>query len=159
MGAAAAKMVVHTFNDLVAGRLRVGQQEAIGLENHAGRAKPALKGVVLDKGPLDGVKLSLQGKSFNRCDFSSRDGPYGHLTRGLRLVIHKNRAGATQPRAATKFRSGKAQIVPQNPQERPLAVDFDADGLVVEGELDGFDHFKPPMVEGVSSLTLQGALK
>ena len=52
MGATTAKIVVHPRNDLIAGRFWIRNQETIGLENHAGRAKPALKGIVLDKGPL-----------------------------------------------------------------------------------------------------------
>ena len=115
MGAAAAKIVVHPRDDLVAGRLRIRYQEAIGLENHAGGAEPALKGVVLDKGPLDRVKLPVSGKSFNRFDFTSRDRPYGNLARGYRLVVYKDRASTAQTLSATKFGSGKAQIGSQNP--------------------------------------------
>ena len=28
-------------------------------------------------------------------------------------------------------------------------VDFDTNGFVVEGKLDGFDHLKPPIFEGI----------
>jgi hypothetical protein len=108
-----------------------------------------LKGVVLDKGPLDGVKLTVLGETFNRFDVPSCNGPYGYLTRGNRLVVYKDRAGAAQTLSATIFCSAKTQISSQNPQECPLIVDFDTNGFVVEGKLDRFDHLKPPLFEGV----------
>jgi hypothetical protein len=150
MGTAPAEIVVHSRNDLIAGRFRVRYQETVGLENHAGRAESALKGIVLDKGLLDRVKLAVFGEPLNGFDVSSRDVPHGQLTGGNRLVVQKDRTGAAQTLSATKFRSGKGQIVSQNPQERSIRVDFDTDGFVVEGKLDGLDHFKPPTVEKVS---------
>jgi hypothetical protein len=74
-----------------------------------------LKSVVLDKGPLDGVKLPVFGQSFDRFDFLSRNGIYRQLTRGNRLVVYKDRASAAQALSATKFRSGKTQVGSQNP--------------------------------------------
>jgi hypothetical protein len=74
-----------------------------------------LKGIVLDKGLLDGVKLPVLGQAFNRCDLLSRDGPCGHLTGANRLVVHQDRASAAQTFSAAEFRSGKPQIVSQNP--------------------------------------------
>jgi hypothetical protein len=80
MGAAAAEIVVHLRNDLVAGRPWIRCQEAVCLENHAGGAEAALEGVVLDESPLNGVKPPVFGKAFDRFDFTSRDVPCGNLT-------------------------------------------------------------------------------
>ena len=66
----------------------------MSLENHTGGAEPALKGVVLDKGFLEGVKLPVPGQAFNRLDALFRDGTDGHLTRGNRLFVYKDRTGA-----------------------------------------------------------------
>jgi hypothetical protein len=149
MSAAATEIIVHALNDLASGRTRIRQQQAVGLENHAGSTESALKGVILDKSPLQGVKPSTPGKSFNGFNFASRHTPDGNLTRGECLVVDKDGAGTAQPLAATKFRAAEAQIGSQNPQKGPITIDFDTCGFVVKGKLDGLDHLKSPGAEGI----------
>jgi hypothetical protein len=74
MSSTAAQVAVHMFDNLTPRRLRSIQQQAVSIHNHSRSAVPALKGIVLDEGLLQGVKLTVFGQTFNGGDCLARHG-------------------------------------------------------------------------------------
>ena len=61
MSSTAAQVAVHMFDNLTPRWMRSIQQQAVGVHNHSRSAVPALKGIVLDEGLLQGMKLAVFG--------------------------------------------------------------------------------------------------
>jgi hypothetical protein len=71
MGSAAAEVACKSPTDLAFAGVGVGSQERHGRHDHAVQAVPALCGLCLDKGLLNGMWPTVFGQSFKRCDRSA----------------------------------------------------------------------------------------
>jgi hypothetical protein len=115
MSSTAAQVAVHMFDNLTPGRLRSIQQQAVSIHDHSRGAVPALKGIVLEEGLLQGVKRTVFGQTFNGRDLLVCHRSYLEQTRALSLPIHNHRAGPAKPLSTTVLCTGQAQVIPQNP--------------------------------------------
>ena len=61
MRSAPAQVILHAFNDLLPGGLRISQQKAVRVENHARRAETALEGVVFHERFLKRMEFTVLG--------------------------------------------------------------------------------------------------
>ena len=125
MGPAAADVILHAVLDLLQRRLRFFLQQGHGGQDHARRAIPALHGVVLGEGPLDGVERLAPGQPLDRPHGFAPHGFQGKLAGLDGLVVEEHRAGPAIALAAAEFRPGQAEIGAQRPEQRLPAVGFD----------------------------------
>jgi len=116
MSAATAQVAVHAINDFFLRGLGILQQQAVGIQDHARRAKTTLEGIVLLKGFLQGMKSAVCGEPFNGQNFFPSNLFDWQLAGTNRLLIDQNRAGSAKAGTTAAFRPGKVQIRPQNPQ-------------------------------------------
>jgi hypothetical protein len=118
----------------------------MGLEDHAGRAESALKGIMLNKGLLQWVQLPVFFQAFNRDDFSTIDVFYERLAGGRCLIIHKHGTCTAYPFPAAILCACETDIRAKHPEKASVAVNFNADRLVIERETDFFCHRFSPFV-------------
>jgi hypothetical protein len=140
MSSTAAQVAVHVLDNLTPGRVWSIQQQTISIHDHARSAVPALKGVVLDEGFLQGMELTVFGQSLNGRDRLARNGFYLEQARALGFAVHNHRAGPAKPFSAAVLCAGQAQVIPQNPEKNATGIDFKTHRLSVKRESYGLFH-------------------
>lgn len=140
MGTAAAEVVVHAFNNIVAAGGRIFEQHCISIHQHARCAESALNGAVFEEGVLQGMEFVSLRQTFDGHHVLAVYIPDGQAAGANGLFIDDDRAGAAKAHAASKFGSSKSQIRAQNPEERPVTFDIYAGRLSVKGKFDVFIH-------------------
>ena len=110
MGAAAAEIVLHAHNNLLARERGIFEQQRIGVHYHARSAEAALQGAVfgecfLKRMQFIALSQSLDSRNLFAVNLSDRH----HAAANSALVDH-NRTGTAQAHAAAVFRPCKSQI-------------------------------------------------
>ncbi len=132
---AAAAQVGHRRVDVRVGRLRVLREERGGRHDHAGLAIAALRDLMLDPRFLDPVQ-ALFRQALDGDDLLADRRRCGQRTGTHRLAVDVHRAGAAHGDAAAVLRSGKVEVVAQDPQQRHLGLDVDGTDPPIYGQLE-----------------------
>src|SRR6516164_11589166 len=117
--------------------------------DHPALAIAALRHVVLEPGLLHLVQGAARGKPLDRGDLLAFRRAHRHRARAHGHAVHVHGAGAALGDAAAVFGSGKADLLPQHPQERGVGVDIDVVGLSVDGETS---HSQPPILSPAAAM-------
>jgi hypothetical protein len=141
---ATAQVIVHTLDNLGFRCPRFLEEQAVGIQDHAGGAEAALEGVVFDESFLDGMKSSIDGEPFDGQYVLPPDLPDRNLARTDRFLTDDNSAGPAEAFAAAVLGSGETQIGAKDPEKLPFSIDLQARLLLVELELDRLDHIRQP---------------
>ncbi len=115
-------------------RARVSVEEGLGAHQKPGRAEAALAAVVVQEGPLYGVKFSAVREAFDGKHPPRSDLQGEHLAGVDREPVEKDRAGATLAAVAASLRTGQVESFAENPQERPVVPDLHPTPLAVHVE-------------------------
>src|SRR5271167_539662 len=143
-GAAAAD-IGNGLVDVLVGRLRLLLQKGRHRHDHAALAITALGDVVIDPGLLHLVQGAVACESFDRGDLladslADRD-PAGPR----RDTVDMDGAGAALCNAATVFRAGEADILPDSPEQRRIRLDIDVERFSVNCEVCHRDPLFSPI--------------
>ena len=84
-----------------------------GRHDHAGCAKAALQAMILPKGFLHGMQLTILGQTLNRGDIRTLQGNSQSRARFDRLIIDHHYTGAALARITAHMRAGQTQIFAQ----------------------------------------------
>src|SRR6266536_2003476 len=150
MRAAAAEPRRHRLLDLVLGGMPVPLQEGGGGHDHPVRAVAALRGLVVDEGFLDGVRLLDRAEPLERGDRLGRSGHGRRDARANRPVAEVDGAGPTLGEAAAEARPIQVELVAQDVQERRVGRRLNHVAPAVHG-YDQPRHVLPPRGDGPSS--------
>jgi hypothetical protein len=153
MGAAAAQVVFHAHNDLVARKLRILEQHRIGVHDHAWRTKAALNCAVFGKRVLQRMKLVAFRQALYRCNFFSANTADGRHTTSNSFLVDNHGACAAETLSTTIFCSCQAQVRAQHPQELSVAFNIQLYGFSIQFETYGFFHIGT--LDGVINVTRQ----
>ena len=73
VSSAAAEVIIHAFDDILAAGVGIFQKKAVGGEDHPWCAESALQGIVLDESRLERMKLAVGCSAFDGDDLLSID--------------------------------------------------------------------------------------
>ena len=113
---------------------------AIGGHDHAGSAEAALQGIVLRERLLQRMKVAVRRQPLDGEDFLAAHVLYGKLAGAHRFLVDDHRASAAQAGAAAELGSGQSQVGAQDPEQHPVAFDFQFGRFAVEFKINGFFH-------------------
>jgi hypothetical protein len=118
---AATQVLAECRGDLHAARLRPGPEQVPGADHEAGRAVPALDGVVRGERVRE-LLARLGRQALERDDVAALRGGPGDRARGMRLAIDERRAGAALAlrRTTTLERGEPERVAQQIEQGLPL---------------------------------------
>src|SRR6516225_5089302 len=133
IGAAAAD-VADIGVDVGVGRLRLLLEQRRHRHDHPALAVAALRHVMLEPGLLHLVQGAARGEPLDRGDLLALGRAHRHRARARGLAVHVHGAGAALGDPAPVFSSGKADLLPQHPQERGVGVAIDVVGVSLAGE-------------------------
>src|SRR5439155_8296491 len=134
IGTAATDVPRHCGVDVAIGRVGLGGEQRRCGHDLAGLAIAALRHLQLDPGLLDLLAGWGGTDGFDRSDPLAARGRDRRDARAHRLAIKMDRARAAQSEAATEFRAGHAEHIPNHPKQRRVIVDIDAAGFAVDGQ-------------------------
>ena len=93
---------------------------------------------------LHRVQPAVAGQPLDRDHLPARDVLQRHQAGPHGLAGHQDRARAAITLAASAFGAGQPKVVAQDREKLALAVRCDADGLLVERELNRLFHWRLP---------------
>src|SRR5450755_3055042 len=108
----ATQVARDTAPDLRLGRARIGGQQGLCAEQHAGRAEPALQAVLLEEALLQSVQLAVLLQAFDRLDLAAVGLDRQHRARLDRIAVQQNRAGATVRGITPDVGAREVQVLP-----------------------------------------------
>ena len=95
-------------------------QEPDRRHDHAAGAIAALHGARIEERLLHRMQLAVLFEALDGGDLAAADGLECRHARTNRCAVHKDRAGAAAPFAASVFRTGQAEIVAENFEQRAI---------------------------------------
>jgi len=140
MGAAAADIVVHALDNLVATCGWICQQQSICVHKHPRSTESALNRPMFEKGALKRMESISIGQTFYGDNFLAADIAYGETAGTDRFLIDDDGARSAEPLAAAEFGPGKIQVRAENPKKLSVAFDLYCCRFSVECEFNGFCH-------------------
>jgi len=129
VGSAAAEIAAYGVLHVVEIWVWIALQQGGAAHNHAGSAKAALHGVVLDEGSLHLMHGVAVGEALDGCDLAAYrvDGEcHAGESRG---VVDPDRAGGAGAAVAYDFCAGETEVVAERFGEG--VAGFDGDGMLV----------------------------
>src|SRR5215831_16009697 len=106
----------------------------MGGGDHAGRAEPALQGVMLSERFLQRRKIGVVGESFYRHDLAAVSLHRQHPAGAHGRAIEENGAGPAHAMLASDMGSGEAELVAQAIRKGKSWLDVDLDAFSVDLE-------------------------
>jgi hypothetical protein len=124
IGPAPADIPIHKPDDFRVRRIRPFPQHRDAGHNHPAGAIAALKSVVFQEGFLKRMKLAISLQAFDRENFSLPNAPDCQQAGPNSRAIQQDSACAATPLAASVFGAREIQVIAQDAQQRPLAIDI-----------------------------------
>src|SRR6267143_2128813 len=122
----------HGGVDIAIGRVGLGGEQRRCGHDLAGLAIAALRHLQLDPGLLDLLAGGGGSDGLDRRDALAGRGRDRRDARAHRLAIKMDRARTAQSEAATEFRAGHSEHIPNHPKQRRVVVDIDAARFAVD---------------------------
>ena len=122
----------HRFLNLFFAGLRILVEKRFGGQNHAAQAKSALRGILVDKGLLNGVRFFDRAQAFESRNFHALHGLDRSDAGADRLALYNHGAGSALAEAAAEFRAAQLQIVAQGVQKRRCGIKIQGVSLAVD---------------------------
>src|SRR5262249_50446466 len=110
---------------------------------------------VLNPGLLHLVQRAVLGKPLDGGDLLALNRAYRHRARSRGRSVDVNGAGTALGNTAAVFRAGKANLLPQHPEQRSTRVDINVVGLSVDAETS---HSQPPVDRQFIGMTVGAAV-
>ena len=124
------------FADLVAVRVRIRVEQRFRRYQNSRGAIAALRCAEVRKGVLQGVEPPIGGEPLDRQDGSSRAFEPKNQAGEHGLAVQNHGAGAAFSELATVFRSGMAEILTQDFQQRFVRGERDVEFFAIQREPD-----------------------
>jgi hypothetical protein len=90
-----------------------------------------LRGLLVDEGLLEGMRVLLGAKALQGDDLAVADGGHGSLAGSCCPAVNKHRAGTTLSQAATEFGAIQFELIAKNEEEGAFWLSLDAVQLPV----------------------------
>ena len=140
VGTAAAEMTGQRLADIGVGRTRFLIQQFLGLHDHAVDAIAALRGLLVDEGLLQRMRLLDGAERLDGGDLGIAERADRGDAGARRLAVDQHRAGAALRQPTAELRPGEEQIVPQHVEQRRIGFGRRAVACTIDFETDGHDR-------------------
>src|SRR5262249_53559782 len=123
---AAAQVARHSGTNFICARVRVSQKKPPGAHELPGRAKTALRAVMLDERLLQRIEPAVLCETLDGLHRPAI-GPHSEVAARVNgPAVQQNRAGAAFATVAANLCSGQAEVIAQKFNQRPSIFYFDA---------------------------------
>src|SRR5579864_8607042 len=144
---AAAKYVLQGLFYVLGGGFWVAIEERFRGEHHAAEAETALRGLLINEGLLQRMRLLRRAQALQGHDFGFSDGADRCNAGASGAAVQQNRAGAALTEAAAEFGAAQLEFVAEHIEQRRGRINIHGMGAAVDFQSYG-THCLLPDVSG-----------